>query len=241
MPFNNAIRRLIILSQGSDGKVLLRLLDRIEAFGSIKFINESLHKMVVNDLKVAEFDTVITVALLNWTTGVANSQIKYGVCNGLDAWRKVYIRYVPLADDLQNILIQNLMAIKQVGDADVDTFFNEIDRITELYAKIEPSYDLSDKRIPAAITRNLPERITTNFAMDIRKATTIEEMQSVVNVYLHDNRIGLPKGMPGTTICMTAKEEEDISEEHKTCFGFTCRPYGFCPLMLCSYRDAICQ
>ena len=43
---------------------------------------------------------------------------------------KVYDRYVPLADDLQNISIQELMSIKQVTETEVDSLFNETDRIT---------------------------------------------------------------------------------------------------------------
>ena len=102
MVFSNALRRLIF-AQGSDGALLLKILDKIEALGNTKFTNERLNKIINKYPKVAEYETAITAALLNWTTGVANSQVKYGVCNGLDAWRKLYNRYVPLADDLQNI------------------------------------------------------------------------------------------------------------------------------------------
>ena len=68
--------------------------------------------MVIKYPKAAQFDAAIKSTLLNWTTGVVNNQVRYGVCNGFDAWRKLYNRYVPLADDLQNIFIQELMAIK---------------------------------------------------------------------------------------------------------------------------------
>ena len=131
MPFNSALRRLI-LAQGSDGKILLKILDKIEALGDAKFDNDRLQKIARTYPIIVEFDAAITAALLNWITGVANSQIKYGVCNGLDAWRKFYNRYVPLDDDLQNIVIQELMWIKQVTQAYIDTLFNEIDRIFEL-------------------------------------------------------------------------------------------------------------
>lgn len=52
---------------------------------------------------------------------------------------------MPLADGLQNILIQELISIKPVTEADVDTFFNDIDRVTESYTKAGPSSDLSEK------------------------------------------------------------------------------------------------
>ena len=54
---------------------------------------------------------------------------------GVDAWRKLYNRYVPMAEDLQNIFIRELMALKPVNDANVDDFFQEVERIRELYAR----------------------------------------------------------------------------------------------------------
>ena len=36
MPFNNFIKRLI-LSQGSDGEILLKILDKVEALGATKY------------------------------------------------------------------------------------------------------------------------------------------------------------------------------------------------------------
>ena len=49
---------------------------------------------------------------------------------GLDAWRKLYYRYVPLAVDLQNILVRELMSLKPVSEQEVDNLFAEIERIT---------------------------------------------------------------------------------------------------------------
>ena len=61
--------------------------------------------------------------------------------------------------------------------------------------------------------RNLPNKITTALAMELKKATTIDEMQSVVNIYLHGNRTGLPRGMSGPMICLAATEEANKTEE----------------------------
>ena len=88
MPFNNSLRRLM-LAQGSDGEVLLQILDKVETMGINKYINELLQEVVKACPKVAEFDIAVKSALLNWTSGVANRTVKYGVCNGLDAWRKL--------------------------------------------------------------------------------------------------------------------------------------------------------
>ena len=105
------------------------------------------------------------------------------------------------------------MSIKPVTETEADSFFNEIDRITELYTTTGPSNDLSEKLIRAAILTNLLEKITITLAMELRKANTTDEVQSVVNVYLHDNRIGLPRGMQGPMICLATKDEEENKTE----------------------------
>ena len=65
--------------------------------------------------------------------------------------------------------------------------------------------------------RNLPEKLTITLTMDLKKATNAEEMQSIINIYLHDNRTGLPRGMQGPMVCLTnqdvtSKTKEDIEE-----------------------------
>lgn len=108
------------------------------------------------------------------------------------------------------------MSIKPVTETEVDPLFNELDRISELYSKSGPANDLSDKWIPAVTMRNLAEEITTTLAMELRKATTTDEMQRVINVYLHANRNGLSKGMPGPMVCLTTNiEDGHKTEEHR--------------------------
>ena len=50
--------------------------------------------------------------------------------------------------------------------------------------------------------KNIPEQVSIALAMDLRKATSSDEMQNIINIYLHDHRTGLPKGTPGPMICM---------------------------------------
>lgn len=158
-----------MLAQGSDGEVLLKVLDKIEALGTTKFTNEQVNVMIAKYPKAAECDTAIKSALLNWTTGTANNIVRHSVNNGFDAWRKLYNTYVPLAQDLQNILICELMSIKPVAGNDIDSLFNEIERITDLYVKAGPADDLSDKWMRAAVLKNLPEKISTALAIDLEK------------------------------------------------------------------------
>ena len=147
--------------------------------------------------KVAEFETAIKAALLNWTSGVVNNMIKYGVLNGFDVWRTLHHKYVLLAEDLQNILNQELMAFKHVSENEIDTLFNEIDRITDFYVKAGFAGELSDKWIRAAILKNIPEKKAIALALGLRKIDTPDEIQNIINIYTHDHRIGLPRGTPG--------------------------------------------
>lgn len=159
MAFNNAIRNLI-LTQGHDGEELLDVLDHIESFGGEKLTNNYLANRSKQRHKVYEYSRVIKVALMNWTSGVAKGLIKHGVDNGLDAWRKLYYKYVPLAEDLQNLLIQELMNVQIVTEADVDQIFVDIERIRDLYTKAGTDEDdSSDRWIRAAVLRKLQDFI----------------------------------------------------------------------------------
>lgn len=50
--------------------------------------------------KAEEFNRAVDAALLNWISGIAKGLVQHNVANGLDAWRKLYHRYIPLASDL---------------------------------------------------------------------------------------------------------------------------------------------
>lgn len=51
--------------------------------------------------------------------------------------------------------------------------------------------------------------------MEIKKEKTAEEMHSIVNVCLHDNRSGLPRGMPGTMVCFIITADNGKTEQPK--------------------------
>ena len=218
LPFNNAIRRLV-MAQGADGDTVLTILDKVEKMGTNTFTNQMLKELTGIYSKAPEYDRAIRAALLNWTSGIAKGLVQHNVANGLDAWRKLYNRYIPLASDLQDILIRELYDLKPVSEAEVDSLFDEIARIRDLYLKAGPGEDLSDKWIKSAILRNLPKDLVKNLAFELRKASTVEDIQSIITIYLHDPVTGLARGQTGPLICMTAQdrpEEEPDKTESKT-------------------------
>ena len=126
----------------------------------------------------------------------------------MDAWRKLCNRYIPLAEDLQNISIRELMAIKQVNEAEVDSLFAEIERIIEQYTKSGETEPMQEKWVKAAIMQNLPSQLVTNLSMQLKTAKTVEDMQNIINVYLHDHKTGLPKGQQGPMLRLAEEDKE---------------------------------
>ena len=141
--------------------------------------------------------------------------IRYGVYNGLDAWRKLCHQYVPLAEDLQPNFIQELYDIKPVNESDIDKLFNEIQRISEWYVRIG-SEAMAKAWLVAAVKRNLPVKISTDLSMEIRKMKTADEIRNAMNIYRHDHRTGLPRGVPGTMLAMTETASDADTQDTKT-------------------------
>ena len=152
MPFNKAVRKLI-KAQGPKGVVLLTILDEVEKYGDEPFDNDRLLALIEQYPKATEYNLAIQNVLENYTTDIAEGMIRYGVYNGFDAWRRLFHHYVPMADDLQQILIQELYDLKPVSENEVDKLFNEIQRISEWYIR-SGTEAMAEKWLVAAVKRN---------------------------------------------------------------------------------------
>lgn len=53
---------------------------------------------------------------------------------------------------------------------------------------------MSERWSKAAISQNLPDTVVNNLAIELKRATAIEDMYSTTNTYTVDHRIGLPRG-----------------------------------------------
>ena len=136
IPFNEVIRKLI-LTQGGDGEELLGILDYVETYGDDKFTNAHLKALPDVYPRAYEYARAVNAALLNWTGGAVEGLVEHGCENGMDAWRRRYSRYIPGAEDLQHLLVEELMLLKPVNENEVDALFSEVERITEWYIKID--------------------------------------------------------------------------------------------------------
>ena len=179
--------------------------------------------------KMAEYNRAVLAALLNYTSGIARGMVEYGVENGVDARRRFYYHYMPLADDLQQLLIQELYSLTPVNENGIDGLFNQVERITELYTRHGNAEDhMSEKWIKAAVMRNLPKHITKDLAIQPKDAKTTGEVRHIVNiyiyiyiyiyVYMHDYQTGMPRGQSGPMLCMAANEstEEATDKDSKS-------------------------
>ena len=209
IPFNTALRKFI-MTQGQDGEELLTILDHVESYGDEKFSN--IHAKALADVypKAYEYARAVQAALLNWTEGAAHGLVEHGCDNVLDAWRRLYNRYIPGAKDLQNLFMEELMTLKPVSESEVDSIFIEVERIMEWYTKTSSQGDtMNNKWVRAALLKNLPKSITQHLAVQLRQAQTIDAVYNLVRVYLHDHSTGLPRGQTTAKLYLTEDGERD--------------------------------
>ena len=64
---------------------------------------EVLQKLGLDEDTVKVLEHALYMFMKNFTAGHAKEVIQHGVCNGIDAWRKLYRDQLPLADDKRNI------------------------------------------------------------------------------------------------------------------------------------------
>ena len=173
-------------------------------YGAIRFDNNKLKELIKARPKAAEYNRAILSSLLNVTTSLAKGMIEHGVDNGFGAWRRLYHHHIPLAEDLRKIVMQEFYTLKPVSEGEIDSIFNEVQRITDLYLKASVREDpMLEEWIMAAIFRDLPKHITKDLALELKKAISIDDIHNSINIYMHDQQTGMPRNMPGPMLYLT--------------------------------------
>ena len=173
----------------------------METYGDDKFSNIHLETLADVYPKAYEYARAVQAALLNWTEGAAHGLVEHGCDNGLDAWRRLCNRYIPGAEDLQNLFMEELMILKPVSEHEVDSIFIEVERIMEWYTKTSSQGDtMNNNWVRVALLKNLPKPITQHLAVQLRQAQTIDDVYNLVRVHLHDHSTGLPMGADNSKI-----------------------------------------
>ena len=215
LPFNKSLKRLTY-NQGADGEHLLEILEEVEGYGATKFDNGRLQELIRARPKAAEYNRALLCLLLKYTTSIAKGMVEHGVDNGFDAWRRLYHHHIPLAEDLGKIIMQELYSLRPVSEGEIDSLFNEVERITELYLKASVREDpMLEEWIMAAIIRNLPKQITKDLALELKKAKSIDDIHNTINIYMHDHQAGMPRNMPGPMLYLTEPENSEEATSDK--------------------------
>ena len=115
--------------------MLFTMLDEVEKYGDIAFDNGRLAILIEQCPTAAEYNVAIQNVLDNYTADIAKGMVRYGVYNGFGARKRLFHHYVPMADDLQQILIHALKNVQQVSESEIDKLFNEMQRISEWYTR----------------------------------------------------------------------------------------------------------
>ena len=67
---------------------------------------------------------------------------------------------------------------------------------------------LCEKWLKAAVLQNLRDKVVQAFAIDIKKATSVEDMQAIINTYMFDHKIGMIRGQSGPMLYLTEPDED---------------------------------
>ena len=65
----------------------------------------------------------------------------------------------------------------------------------------------------AAISRNLLKQLTGDLALELKKAKRIDDIHDSINIYMYDHQIGMPRNMPGFTLCLSEQDAKQTRQE----------------------------
>ena len=101
-----------------------------------------------------------------------------------------------------------------MSENNIDSLFSNVERITELYTTAGKADNAIDEKwIKAAVLRNLPKTITNDLAMQLKDAKIVNEVRSIINIYMHDHQTGMPRGQSGPVLCVAAEGQTEQTED----------------------------
>ena len=77
-------------------------------------------------------------------------------------------------------------------NGEIDQLFHDVERICDLYIKAGSEDDPNLNRwVKACVMQNLPDRVVTSLALELKNVDSVEAMQILVNIMLHDHKNGI--------------------------------------------------
>ena len=132
-------------------------------------------------------------ALRNWIEGDANRLVKYGANGGIDAWRRLYAEYIPLAQTKQDIIFTEILDMKPVNDKNVRKLMNRIEELQYKYNQCG-GQPLGSNIVKRVMMKCLPKDVTKPLALHLDTATTFQQMRKLVVRQMHDEMTGMLEG-----------------------------------------------
>ena len=215
LEFNDSQRELVGI-KGKHGANLNKILTWAEQQGDTKITDTELEEMEVAVPKIWEYDRAIHASLKNWTDGEVKRFIKYEVNGGIDAWMKLYIEYIPLAQTRQDIILSEILELKPVTTKDVRRFLNRVEELRYKYNQCGGT-PLGDHIIKRMLVKCVPREVMKPLALHLENAETFQQVRKLIMRQMHDELTGMLEGentQPLYSIGQDSpKKEEDKEEE----------------------------
>ena len=129
----NENQRELVHIKGRHGDVLNKVLTWAEKRNDMPITDNELMELERSIPKIWEYNRAVHAALKNWTEGDANKLVRYGANGGIDAWRRLYAEYIPLAQTKQDIILTEILEMKPVNDKNVRKLLNRMEELQYKY------------------------------------------------------------------------------------------------------------
>ena len=205
LEFNESQRELISI-KGKDGEVRDTILILAENKGDSQVTTRHLEQLQKMVPKIWEYDRAVHAALKNLTEGDAKIFIKYEVDGGVDAWRKLYIEYIP----------SEILDFKLVSEKNVRKLLNRMEEPRHKYNHCGGT-PLGENIIKSMLVKCAPKGIMKPLAMHL-DSTTCQQVRKLMMRQMHNELIGMFEGettQPLYNLEKTEGDEEDKESEDK--------------------------
>ena len=174
LEFKDSQRELVAI-KGVDGDILNKILTWDERRGDKIITDDQLERLEERIPQIWQCNKAIRAAFKIWTDGDAKRFIKYEVKMGIDAWRKMYIEYIPMAHTRQDIILADILELQPLTDKQVRQFFNRLDEHRYKYNQCG-SQPFGENIVRRVIVKCMPKDIIKPLALHFEIARTFQQI-----------------------------------------------------------------
>lgn len=143
--------------------------------------------------QIWEYNRAVHAALKNWTEDGAKRLIKYEVHGGVDARRKMYIEYIPMAQTKQDIIVTEILDLKPVTEKNVRKLFNRMKELRHKYNQCGGT-PLGDNIVKKMLVKCIPKEVMKPLALHMDGAATFQQIRKLIMRQMHDELTGMLEG-----------------------------------------------